>query len=259
MTVLRALIADDEPIARSGIRMRLESQEDVEIVGECEDGFQTVERISETNPDVVFLDINMPGLDGFGVLERVGRENAPEVVFVTAFDHYALKAFRAHAADYLLKPVEDTLFAEALDRVRHRVHERDEPRDPTSLEALIDALRRQVPGDAGSGYLDRLLVKNSNHAFFVDVRQIDWVGTADNYLSVHVGDKSYLVRGRMSELERRLDPRTFMRVHRQALINMDRLVKVVYENGNQPWVILRSGVRLRVGRSFRPRLLDQEL
>lgn len=257
--VIRTLIADDETLARRGIRAKLQAHEDVHIVGECEDGLQTVERIREEQPDLLILDVQMPGLNGFDVVRALGEENAPFVVVVSAHEEHALEAFGIDAVDYLLKPLDETRFARALDRVRRRIQG-----DDSTHARITSCDGGRTPESNGAAEASRarlqwLLVKQGRRAFFVHVADVDWVGTSDNYLNVHLGRVSYLIRGRMNQLEQRLDPEYFVRIHRQTIVNRERIERVVFDESGQPWVVMRDETRLRVSRSYRAGLLDQSL
>ena len=245
----RALIVDDEPLARLRLRALLAQENDVVVIGECADGAAAIAEIEGLRPDVVFLDVQMPELDGFDVIEAVGPSRMPLVVFVTAYDQYALDAFRVRALDYLLKPFEDERFRDTLARARARLEETRQRGAPDSrLEALvadIAATRRHV---------QRLVVRSGGRVFFLRVDDLDWIEAADNYVRLHVGRASHLLRETLKQLEQRLDPERFVRIHRSAIVNLDRIQEL------EPWfhgeyiVILRDGTRLRASRTFARRL-----
>src|SRR4051812_5475798 len=217
MERIRALIVDDEPLAREGIRMRLDAQPDVDVVGECRNGREAVSAILRDAPDLVYLDIRMPGIDGFAVIETVGVARMPHVIFVTAYDEHALHAFEVNALDYLLKPVDGDRFVAALDRARDRIRARSLTTITAQLQQMIETLRGDRPT------LDRLFVKSSGSILSVDVDDIDWLEAADNYVRVHVGRASHLLLATMNSLEARLDPRRFLRIHRSTIVNLSRV------------------------------------
>jgi two-component system, LytTR family, response regulator len=245
---IRALIVDDEPFARAGVRLLLARARDVEVVGECSNGLEAVAAIAETAPDLVFLDVQMPELDGFGVVEAVGAARMPAVIFVTAFDEHAIRAFDVHALDYLLKPLDDERFALALERARARLRG-DGGRD---LRAALAALVGQARLDAPP--LERLAVKSGGRVYFVAVDDVDWVEAADNYVSLHAGRETHLVHGTLGALERRLDPRRFLRVHRSTIVNLARVRELRPLFHGEYEIVLADGTRLTSGRSYRDAL-----
>jgi two-component system LytT family response regulator len=251
MKKIRTLIVDDEPLARERLANLLAPIEDIEIVGQCRDGEEAVTAIHDSTPDLVFLDIQMPNMSGFDVIDAVGAEAMPLVIFVTAYDQHALRAFQVRALDYLLKPFDRDRFSEALQRARKQL-ERDETGDiGRRLLALVKDLRRDQPRT------DRLVVKSGGRLFFLRADEIDWVEAAGNYVRLHVGSASHLLRETMTSIESRLDPEKFFRIHRCRIVNMDRIQEL------QPWlngeyaVILRTGERLTLSRGYREKLQDR--
>ena len=228
---MRVLIVDDEPPARERLRRMLTEIEAIEIVGEAENGAQAVTMIEALSPDLVLLDIQMPGLDGFGVLEAL--EDPPPVIFVTAYDKYAIQAFEVNALDYLLKPFS----RERLERAVHRARDAlAEERDfAARLGPLLESLVAQ------GRYLTRLAVRDRDHIRVVDVDEVDWMGVEDEQVIVHVGDRAYRIRRTLSELEARLDPTSFFRAHRSAVVNLDRVKEVI------PWFKGSHKLRLTTG------------
>lgn len=202
---IRALIVDDEPLAREKIRTLLARDPEVEIAGECGDGRSAAQAILEHDPDLVFLGVQMPQMDGFAALEAIAGERAPVVVFVTAYDEHALKAFEVHALDYLLKPFDAQRFAAALDAAKQRVRADRGGALGERLQRLLGALERE----RGDRWLRRLVVKSQGRIFFVPVEDIDWIEAAGNYVGLHVGEREHLIRGTMKGLEERLDPAAF--------------------------------------------------
>ena len=254
--MIKVLIADDEALARDGIRLRLRDAADVEIVGEAGDGPETARRIKALKPDLLFLDIQMPGFDGFEVLRRVAAVHLPAVIFATAYDRYALQAFETHAVDYLLKPVGSARFNEAMNWAR---------RTPGREEALEAAHRRTAgtiepgaPSPAAGGYVRRLTVKDGRRFLLLKVEDIDWIEAASNYVELHARDRSYLIRTTLTELYETLDPATFARIHRSTVVNLDRIKEITLGDGGDFMVWLQDGAGLRLSRGYRERLLGSE-
>ncbi len=247
---IRALIVDDESFARKGLRTLLRDDEDITIVGEAPNGRRAVTAIRELRPSLVFLDVQMPELDGFGVINEVGVDAMPATIFVTAYDQYALAAFEVHAVGYLLKPFDRDRFARTLQHAKKRLTQpAEQGLGPEALK-MLDALRSQ------RRYTDRLLVNTDGRIIIVKTADLRWIEAADNYVRLHVGTGSgYLLHESMRALEERLDPAHFVRVHRSAIVNVDWIKEI------QPWyagalvVILQGGERLTVSRSFRDRVL----
>ena len=257
---VRALIVDDEPLARQNIRLLLEADPEVEIVGEVGDGAAAVKAVRRLSPDLVFLDIQMPEMSGFDVLAALDAERLPAVVFVTAFDRYALRAFEVHALDYLLKPFDDARFEKALRQAKSQIKGREIGRLSERLLALLDERDARGPAVADAGraparnYLKRLLVKTAGRVFFLKADDIDWIEAADYYVKLHVGRKGHLLREAMSELEARLDPDKFLRIHRSTIVNLDRIRELSPLPGGEYTVVLHDGTELRLSRSRREQL-----
>jgi len=242
---LRVLVVDDEPLARRGIHARLGRMADVEIVGECASGREAVDAIRGLSPDLVFLDVQMPGLDGFGVVEAVGAERMPVVVFVTAYDQHALRAFEARALDYLLKPIDDERFEQAVARARARVAER--------RESAVGRRLAAAPA-APAAPLERILVRSGGRVLLVAADEVDWIEAAGDYLRLHVGPARHLLRETMGALEARLDPRRFVRIHRSTIVNVSRIRELQPYFNREYVVLLRDGTRLKLSRGYRERL-----
>jgi len=252
----RVLIVDDEPLARERLRRLLEQEPDLELLGECGDGAAAVTTIRSTAPDLVFLDVQMPELNGFEVLAKIAGDQMPAVVFVTAFDQFALKAFEVHAVDYLLKPVNPERLKAACQRARHQIQQRQ----GTDLSQKLSALLADVGG--GSKPPERLAVKSTGKVVFIKVDDIDWVEAADNYVSLHVGNEEHLHRETMSTIESTLPAGKFMRISRSTIVNVDRIKELQPLFHGEYAVILRSGTRLTLSRSYReklPLLMGKEL
>ena len=247
--MIRTLIADDEPLGRQRIRHLLGQEDDVAVVGECANGEEAVVAILRDAPDLVFLDVQMPVLDGFAVVEAVGPEQMPVVIFVTAYDQYALQAFDVHALDYLLKPFDRERFQKALTRAR--LHLRRKSLDGLD-QRLQDLLADYAAGPGrAANTLKRLAVKTGGQVFFLNAEEIDWIEAAGNYAGLHVKDKMHLIRETMGDLEARLDPALFLRIHRSTIVNRDR-IKALKPLPNGEYVLtLHDGTRLSSSRSYR--------
>jgi two-component system, LytTR family, response regulator len=255
---MRVVVADDEPLARRRmLRLLREHDDDVDVVAVCETGAHAVEAIRETRPDLVFLDVQMPELDGFEVLERVGGD-LPAVVFVTAHDRYALRAFEVHALDYLLKPFDVERFNQALERGRSRVERNGE--GSGGLQALLEQLARER-GPAQPAprrrWLDWVMVKARGRVEFVRTADIDWIEAEGNYVRLHAGKKAWLVREKIGALEERLDPDTFLRVHRSSIVQVDRLAEMHPMVAGDGILVLRDGTQVKLSRGYRRRLLER--
>jgi len=245
---IRTLIVDDEPLARERLRTLIEEQEEVELIGECANGREALATIKREMPDLVFLDVQMPELDGFGVLSRLGSEKIPAIIFVTAHDKFALQAFEFHALDYLLKPFDRGRFQKALRRALDHI-KRDQAGE---LKERLSALLGDLTPD--SKYPERMAVKSSGRVIFLKIDDIDWVEAADNYVSLHIGAESHLHRETMSALEERLPPNKFLRISRSTIVNIDRIKELQPLFHGEYAVILRNGTRLTLSRSHRDKL-----
>ena len=252
MTKIRTLVVDDEPLARERVMSLLQQETDVEIVGECSDGSQAVSAIQEQSPDLVFLDVQMPGCDGFEVIRNIGADRMPTVVFITAYDEYALQAFEVHALDYLLKPFGKDRFQQTLRHAREALERRRAGDLGKRLLALVHGARPAEPSQ-----VERLVVKSGGRVFFLRTDEIDWIEAAGNYVRLHLGTESHLFRETMNRMESRLDGRRFARIHRSRIVNTERIKEM------QPWfngdsvVILRDGTRLTLSRGYREKLQDR--
>jgi two-component system LytT family response regulator len=264
--VIPAVIVDDEPLARRGIRARLERAGGYAIVAECASGREAIAAIREHAPAVVFLDVQMPGIDGFGVIDEIGADRMPVVIFVTAFDDHALRAFESHAFDYLLKPIDDDRFASTIDRVRQRVVEREESEVARRLAALMHEIRPAIDTAQGrarpsttsadtAGFpANRIVVRERDRVLLVDVADIDWVGADGDYVRIHAGGKSHLIRDTMAAMEQRLDQSTFVRIHRSTIVNTTRIRELRPYSSREYAVVLTDGTRLRLSRRYRERV-----
>jgi two-component system LytT family response regulator len=229
---IRTIVVDDEPLARSNITTLLRCDPGIEIVCECGSGIEALTDIRKNKPDLVFLDVQMPECDGFDVLELLGADLPPAVVFVTAYDEYALKAFEAGALDYLLKPFDNARFERTVDRIKKRLTHSDER--PTRAE--------------------RLAIKSAGRVSFINISEIDWIEAADYYASLHVGPRTHLLRRSLSELEQDLDPAAFCRVHRSSLVNLARVKSLTLNEDGEHDVLLDNGTKVRLSRRYRKQL-----
>ena len=243
---MRALIVDDEPLARRGVVLRLRKFKDVEIVGECADGSSAVEKILELSPDVVFLDIQMPGMDGFDVLRALPRENLPAVIFLTAYEQHALRAFEVHALDYLLKPVDDARFAAAVARARRLL---DSAWKATMAERVLQMLDR-----TSDKFASRFTVRTGSRIQVVLAEDVEWIGAAGDYSELHAGGRAHLLRETMSSLEQRLDPSKFLRIHRSRIVRAASIVELRSIENREFTVRLSDGSEHRSSRTYADRL-----
>jgi two-component system LytT family response regulator len=251
MDSLRTLVVDDEPLARDTIRRLLGGDPEIEVVGECAGGAEAARRIRDSPPDILFLDVQMPEVDGFEVLRRARPTEVPAVVFVTAHDCYALRAFEAEALDYLLKPFDDERFQRTLERAKGRAREHYMGRLVRRMAATLAA---DAPSKPAGPYLERLGIKREGGIFFVMLEDVDWIEAADYCVRVHVGGRFHLLREPLRELETRLDPRRFFRVHRSAIVNLARIKELHPHFHGDGVVLMQDGSRQRVSRGRRQRL-----
>lgn len=251
MSKIRTMVIDDEPVARERIVGLLQQEQDIELIGECADGNQAINAIQQQSPDLVFLDVQMPACDGFNVIQQIGADRMPAVVFVTAYDEYALRAFEVHAIDYLLKPFGRDRFQQTLRHAREHLERRRAGDLGKRLLALVQDLKPEPQK------LDRLVVKSGGRVFFLRTDQIDWIEAAGNYVRLHLSEDSHLFRETMNNMEARLDVRRFVRIHRSRIVNTDRIKEL------QPWfngeyvVVLQNGARLTLSRGYREKLQER--
>lgn len=245
--MIRVVIADDEPLARERIRTLLDSHRDFELIAECGDGEETVRVLAVEKPDLVFLDVQMPELDGFGVVGTFTPAQRPWVVFITAYDEHAVRAFEVNAIDYLLKPVEPKRFEAAIVRVRERLAQSPADRN-VALEAVLAELRK------ARGHTARLVVRDGSKVTFVRTEEIDWIDASGNYARLHVGGAVHLLREPLKGLESRLDPERFLRVHRSAIVNLERITSVEPYFHGEYILTLNDGTRLTSSRTHSARL-----
>lgn len=242
---IRTLIVDDEPLARERVRSMLASEADIEVLGECATGTEAVAAIRGKRPDLVFLDVQMPGLGGFEVLRALDKENMPLVIFVTAYDQHALKAFEVHALDYLLKPFKQARFRETVAHARAALAGREAAESSRKLLALLGQ------GQAQSEHLARIAVRNGDRVVFVKVEHIDYIESAGNYVVVHAGKENHVVRETLTALEEKLDPKQFLRISRSTLVNVDRIQELQPLFKGEHAVLLQNGKQLTMTRGIR--------
>jgi two-component system, LytTR family, response regulator len=245
---IQTLIVDDEPLARDRVRQLLQTDQEFHVAGECRNGAEAVEAIRKARPDLVFLDVQMPEVDGFGVIEAIGARNMPAVIFVTAYDKYALRAFDENALDYLLKPYDERRFQRAVQRVKDHLNRGNSGEVAHRMLAMLQDVSPERKA------MDRLVIKSDGRVVFLKTREVDYAEAAGNYLSLHVGKDTYLIRETMNAFEARLDPEKFLRIHRSTIVNIERIKEV------QPWfkgeyvVTLRDGTELSLSRTYRDKL-----
>jgi two-component system, LytTR family, response regulator len=243
---IKVLIVDDEPPARRNLRALLKRDQEIELIKECGNGREAVSSIRTLQPDLVFLDVQMPELDGFAVLDQLAGQPLPVIIFVTAYDQYALKAFEVSALDYLLKPFSDERFRKALDQAKRQIAQQDASELGQKLLRLMGA--HETKTDAPR-YLTRLMIKTTGRVIFVRTEEIDWIEAYDNYIRLHVGGKAHLLRQTMNELEANLNPEQFARIHRSTIVNLDRIQELHPHFNGEHLVLLRDGTELKLSRS----------
>ncbi|WP_028965573.1 LytR/AlgR family response regulator transcription factor [Sphingomonas phyllosphaerae] len=256
---IRTILVDDEPLAIQGLELRLQAHDDVEIIAKCQNGREAISAIKTHKPDLVFLDIQMPGFDGFSVVQGLMDVEPPLFVFVTAYSDHAIRAFEAQATDYLMKPVEESRLADTLDRVRQRLSERQSAGE---AEKLKEALAEHAPeaaaemadgGDAvnASRFEKMINIKDQGQIFRVDVDTIERIDAAGDYMVIYTGDRNLILRETMKDLEKRLDPRRFQRIHRSTIVNLDLVKQVKPHTNGECFLVLDSGANVKVSRSYR--------
>jgi len=258
---IRTILVDDEPLAIQGLQLRLDKHDDVEIIDTCLNGREAIRAIKTHKPDLVFLDIQMPGFDGFSVINGLMEVEPPLFVFVTAYQDHAIRAFEAQAMDYLMKPVEEERLADTLDRVRHRLSERKGAEEagrlkealvehaPEAAEALDEGVTAEGP--SASRYEKLINIKDRGQIFRVDVDSIERIDAAGDYMCIYTGDNTLILRETMKFLEKRLDPRRFQRVHRSTIVNLDLVKQVKPHTNGECFLVLESGAQVKVSRSYK--------
>jgi two-component system LytT family response regulator len=256
---IRTILVDDEPLAIQGLQLRLQAHEDVEIIETCLNGREAIRAIKTHKPDLVFLDIQMPGFDGFSVVSGLAEVEPPLFVFVTAYSDHALKGFEAGAVDYLMKPVDTDRLADTLERVRQRLAEKRAAEEVVQLKEVIaehapdahEALPDSAEQPASNRYEKLINIKDRGQIFRVDVDSIERIDAAGDYMCIHTGDNTLILRETMKDLERRLDPRRFQRIHRSTIVNLDLVKQVKPHTNGECFLVLDSGARVKVSRSYR--------
>lgn len=258
---IRTILVDDEPLAIQGLELRLAAHEDVEIIDKCSNGREAIRSIKTHKPDLVFLDIQMPGFDGFSVVQGLMEVEPPLFVFVTAYSDHAIRAFEAQAADYLMKPVEESRLADTLDRIRQRLTEKRGQAEVEKLKEVLAEVAPETAGDmaAASGddqhaanRFEKLInIKDRGQIFRVDVDSIERIDAAGDYMCIYTGDNTLILRETMKDLEKRLDPRRFQRVHRSTIVNLDLVKQVKPHTNGECFLVLDSGASVKVSRSYR--------
>jgi two-component system LytT family response regulator len=256
---IRTIIIDDEPHAREGIKIRLKDYYDILVVGECSSGTEAVELINSVVPDLLFIDIQMPGMNGFEVLRNITINPMPIIIFVTAYDKYAVRAFEYHALDYLLKPINDERFNETLKRAVSEINNRSLAIYADKLKSLIDYYLNSVENSEvketklakNKKYINRLTIKVKENISIISVDEVDWIESAGDYVYIHTDTKKYLIRETLSSLEEKLDPLKFVRIHRSTIVNIDKIKNLRSNEHGDYDVYLYNGVRLKLSRTFR--------
>ncbi|QHL90388.1 response regulator [Sphingomonas changnyeongensis] len=256
---IRTILVDDEPLAIQGLQLRLEAHEDVEIVDTCSNGREAIRSIKTNKPDLVFLDIQMPGFDGFSVVQGLMEVEPPLVVFVTAYSDHAIRAFEAQAVDYLMKPVEEDRLATTLDRVRQRLSEKRGAEEVDRLREVLAEVAPEAAAEMGEGgdapaasrFEKMINIKDRGQIFRVDVDTIERIDAAGDYMCIYTADNTLILRETMKDLEKRLDPRRFQRVHRSTIVNLDLVRQVKPHTNGECFLVLGSGAQVKVSRSYR--------
>jgi two-component system LytT family response regulator len=256
---IRTILVDDEPLAIQGLQLRLQSHEDVEIIDTCTNGREAIRSIKTHKPDLVFLDIQMPGFDGFSVVQGLMEVEPPLFVFVTAYSDHALRGFEAGAVDYLMKPVETERLADTLERVRQRLSEKRAAEEVQQLKEVIaehapeaaESIPDGVEAPASSRYEKLINIKDRGQIFRVDVDTIERIDAAGDYMCIYTGDNTLILRETMKDLEKRLDPRRFQRIHRSTIVNLDLVKQVKPHTNGECFLVLGSGAQVKVSRSYR--------
>jgi len=256
---IRVLVVDDEPLAREGVILRLRQHDDIKVIGECGNGSDAIRSIVSLEPDLVFLDIKMPKVTGFDVIHAVGTEKMPVVIFLTAYDEHAVEAFRIHAADYLLKPVEDERFEESLEHAREEIIKN---RIKDRSQQLSELLNTNLPSSQSNKETsptdsNRLVIRSGGHVYLLKPEDIYWVEADGDYVSVHTPEKTHLVRETMKNMQQRLSPQGFQRVHRSSIVNLDYVQELVALDSGDYKIILRDNTQIKLSRNYRDALYDR--
>ena len=254
---IKTLIVDDEPHARATILLLLQKDPEIEIIGECKDGFTAIKAIRETKPDLIFLDVQMPEMNGFDLLNELNAGELRCVVFVTAYDQFALKAFEVNALDYLLKPFDDERFETALQRAKFQIKNNEVKNLSGRLNAMLENYENGQRSPSRHKYLNRLSIKSSGRIFFINVDEISWIEAADQYVQLHVGNKTHLLRHSMNKLEKNLDPEKFCRIHRSTIVNIENIKELGPFSTGDYSVTLKDNTQLKLSRNRKETLQDK--
>jgi two-component system LytT family response regulator len=264
MSKIRTIIVDDESLARRGLTIRLKNYENIEVVAQCKNGREALIAIEELCPDLVFLDIQMPGVDGFEVVRNIQSDSMPLIVFVTAFDQYAIEAFEVHAIDYVLKPIEDTRLATAIERAAQHLEQSKENNQKKRLMDLITNITGETPAKINemlangtpneSQYPEKIAIKDGGETTLVPSKEISWIDAAGDYMCVHANDVVHVLRSTMKNLEEKLNPNNFQRIHRSTIVNLDMIEKVCSHINGEYYLVLKGGARLKMSRSYRDKI-----
>jgi two-component system LytT family response regulator len=255
--MINVLIVDDEPLAREGLRMHLTGHKDVHVVGECENAQQAIENILQLQPDLVFLDIKMPNGSGFDVIKTLGSNNIPLVIFLTAYDQFAIDAFKVNALDYLLKPINPVLFDESLNRARNELERNRISAKSKQLSALINDMGLSTPTHQQTKEQQRIVVRSSGHVYFLRPEEIIWVQADGDYIHLHTDNRSHLIRETMRHMEQRLIIHGFHRIHRSAIVRMSLISEMITSDNGDYEVILSNGEQIKMSRHYRDTLLEK--
>ncbi len=260
---MRVILVDDESLARRGLRLRLENIDDVEVVAEASNGEDALRAITEYKPDVIFLDIQMPGMSGFDVVSNLQQDNMPLVIFVTAFDQYALEAFDIHAVDYLLKPIDEDRLEEAIKRAADHIDQNGAVSDKQRLLELVISITGKSEGSVtqllkdhtgSQAFPDKLAIKDAGETTLVKTEEIDWIDAAGDYMCVHANNQTHIMRITMKDLEAQLDPAIFQRVHRSTIVNLERVIKVCSHMNGEFYLELSNGNKVKMSRSYKEKV-----
>lgn len=247
---IKALIADDEALARKFIRRMLKDDHEIEIVGECSNGREALAMIRKQNPDLVFLDVQMPEMDGFAVLDSIETERLPEIIFATAYEQYAIRAFELHALDYLLKPFDQTRFKDAIKHAKERFRSERQNEGRIQINALLESIKTKPQ------YLDRLMIKAAGRITFLSTDEITWIEADDKYVHLHTDKINPMVRQTLSAMETQLDPKKFRRIHRSAIVNVERIKELQPLFSGEHSILLVDGTKLTLSRNYKDKLFE---
>ena len=264
MAKLKAVIVDDEELARRGLALRLQQYPDVEIIAQCAGGREALDVVNQQSPDLVFLDVQMPGMDGFDFVRRIQPDAMPLIIFVTAYDQYAIDAFRVHAVDYILKPPEEKSLTGALENARRQLVQKHAVSDKGRLLSVISDITGKGTaemedwlargGELKQSFPDRITIRDNGRVTFVEIDEIDWIDAAGDYMCLHTNGQVHVMRSTMKQLECQLDPDRFQRIHRSTIINLSRVREISPHNNGEYYLVLEGGARLKMSRNYRDKV-----